>query len=194
MVFAGRELVQYEVDVRDDREVKEVTFSHVDLKKSEVAVYPMTLSSGTARSGIWSYTDSVYTCDGILQDTDSDTDTLCTGMGIDPDAGDVPVEIVCTGTVTPTSVDVTCNATYDAFENCAAVITVETQATRTGDSYVAETTSSFEYVGTGLGCDSFPTSCTRIVTRANRIAGEPTAYCATPVVPSTWGTVKNTYR
>jgi hypothetical protein len=145
-------------------------------------------------SGIWSFTDTVYTCAGMFQSTDSDTDTLCTGMGFDPEDADTPAVMVCSGTVTPTTVDITCNGSYEVFPDCLATILVETTATRTNDSYTAESIINITTSGTGTGCDLFPPTCMRIVTHATRIAGEPTAYCATQIEPTTWGSIKSTYR
>lgn len=144
-------------------------------------------------AGIWTFTDSTYDCGGELLSTDSGTDTLCSGKPVLVDDAS-PYQLSCTGSTTATTADVTCTYTGEIFPDCTVTLSVEFHAVRTSNSYVATGTTSQQYAGTGKGCDFLTDSCTRTVTYGTRIAGEPTAYCATPVLPATWGSVKSRYR
>ena len=143
-------------------------------------------------AGIWTYVDSTYDCSGPFQSRDTGSDTLCAGKVIDFNEGS-PFTVDCTGTTTATTVDVTCTYSGEVFTDCNVSFTIVTQGTRTVDSYVITSTITTVYSGTGAGCDFFPDSCTRTVTRATRTAPEPAEYCATPTLPSTWGRVKSRY-
>lgn len=144
-------------------------------------------------AGIWTFIDSTYDCGGELLSTDAGTDTLCAGQPILVDDAS-PYQLDCNGSTTATTADVTCTYSAEIFPDCMGSITVEFHAVRTSNTYVATGTTSQQYAGTGEGCDFFPDSCTRTVTYGTRIAGEPTAYCATPAEPATWGRVKSRYR
>ncbi len=141
-----------------------------------------------AWAGIWSTVDSTYDCQDILQSTDSSLDTLCTGQASDPGTGE------CIGTITDNSIDITCNYSELIDTDCTLTISIEVHGTRTSNSYLLTITSMSSTAGTSKGCDLFPSSCSRTVSRGTRIASEPLAYCSTPVDPTTWGRVKSRYR
>jgi len=146
-------------------------------------------------SGVWSYTDSIYSClGGVLtfEEVETGLDTLCTGMGIGLEE-DLPGDFSCSGGVTSTTVDITCNGTFPFPPDCTATTLIESDGTRTGESYVATVQMSTTVTGSAA-CSAFPEICQRIVTHANRVAGEPSAYCATQIEPTTWGSLKSTYR
>ena len=146
-----------------------------------------------AWSGVWSYVDSTWDCAGELLGVDSGLDTLCTGQSADPGEGE-PFPIECTGTVDDDSIDMTCVYVDEVIPDCTLTFTIELLGTMSANSYVLQNTYTMEYEGTGKGCDFFPDQCQRTVTRATRIAPEPTKYCATPVDVTTWGRVKSQYR
>lgn len=145
-------------------------------------------------SGVWSFADSVYECDGPLQSYDTGIDTLCAGQPIDVDY-DTEFSLECTESVTGTTVEQHCTGTgpIEGTE-CSMTFTLDSIGTRTGDSYVITSTIRMEVSGVAKECGFFPPSCTRIVSRGTRIAPQPDAYCATPVAPTTWGRMKSQYR
>jgi len=145
-------------------------------------------------SGVWSYVDSTYDCLGVPQGVDSGLDTLCTGQGTSQPDGST-FQLVCTGSITATTFDTHCTGSgpIEGTE-CTLSLTLDSNGTRTSDSYVITSTIASEVTGIAPECSFFPGSCMRIVSRATRIAAEPTAYCATPVAPTTWGRVKSQYR
>lgn len=144
-------------------------------------------------AGIWQITDSVFTCAGALMGVDAaQLDTLCAGAGITEEDPDGSIDLVCSGTATADEVHVVCNGSGEIFEDCQATITFEIDGTRTGDSYAVTAVVNTITVGTGIGCGS--AFCQEVRTTGTRIAPEPTAYCATQNVSSTWGRVKVLYR
>jgi hypothetical protein len=144
-------------------------------------------------AGIWDTVDSVYNCTGGLQSTSSSTDTLCTGQVIEPEP-DPSFEYDCTGTTTPTTVNMTCTGRSEVFQDCFADYVVTIVGTRTNDSYFMVATINTTFSGTGEGCDFLPDQCLQINSHGTRTAPEPTEYCATPVEETTWGQVKSLYR
>jgi hypothetical protein len=156
--------------------------------------HPIGLSGGiivpTEWSGIWSIQDSTYDCPNVFKSTSASVDTLCTGHnGFEGDP-----TFTCTGSATSTTFQQTCDGTFNVFPDCDAAFHLETHGTRTGDSYVAISTLTVNYVGTGTGCDLVPPSCTQIDSRGTRTGPEPVAYCASPVREATWGRMKAMYR
>lgn len=143
-------------------------------------------------AGVWTYLDSTYDCTGALLSVDSGLDTLCTGTVISFDSG--PFVVVCTGSSTATTIDQTCTFTGEVVTDCNVTFTIEMHGTRTASSSVITNTVTTDYSGIAPECAFLPDSCRRTVTRANRIASEPVAYCSTPVDPTTWGRVKSRYR
>ena len=144
-------------------------------------------------AGIWTSVDSTYDCTGVLQGVDAGLDTLCAGKAILTD-GASPYALQCSGTADATTVDMRCLYSEEVVTDCNLTFTIVMQGTRTGESYVFTSTVSTIYAGTAKVCDFFPDLCQRTVSRGTRIAGEPTAYCATPADETTWGRVKSRYR
>lgn len=147
--------------------------------------------------GIWASVDSIYDCQDVLQSVEVYDDTLCSGQvigyeGDDPTGGSIT--ITCTGTATATVADVTCSGSGELFTDCTLSIFNSLDATRSGNSFVAVSITDISTSGTAFGCDLFPSECTRIVTHATRTSAAPTAYCATPARPSSWGEVRIRYR
>jgi hypothetical protein len=143
-------------------------------------------------SGIWTVVDTVYDCAGAFQSTSTSTDTLCTGQNYEPE--DQEVQFDCTGTVTETTVDMTCTGSYEVFTDCTANYVVNVRSTRTAESYFSVVTMNVTYSGTGENCDLLPAQCLQINSHGTRTAPEPAAYCASPVEETTWGQVKSRYR
>lgn len=144
--------------------------------------------------GIWSYTDSTYTCAGQLQGVSTGLDTLCAGQVLDTESEGGPENLDCTGSATATTLEYTCTGSEEIFEDCTATFTVTADGTRTGDSYVSEVIVDITYAGTGFGCDLVPGTCLRTVTHATRLGPAPPSYCVTPTEKSTFGRVKVMYR
>ena len=147
--------------------------------------------------GIWASEDSVYDCQGVLQSVEVYDDTLCSGQvigyeGEDPTGG--LITITCDGTATATVAHVTCSGSGELMTDCTLSIFNSLDATRTANSFVAVSVTDVSTSGTAFGCDLFPRNCTRIVTHATRSGPAPTAYCATPARPSSWGDVRIRYR
>lgn len=144
--------------------------------------------------GIWSYTDSMYTCEGELSNVFTGFDTLCAGQMIDTDPGGGPENFECTGSVDGTTLQYECTGSEEVFTDCTGNYSITASATRTGETYVAETVVDISYSGTGLGCDQVPASCFRTVTHATRNGPAPSAYCVTPTESSSFGRIKVMYR
>ncbi len=144
-------------------------------------------------AGVWSYTDTTYSCAGDVLDIDGGLDTLCAGTVIDP-APEEGIEVDCTGGTTPTTINMTCTYNAEIFPDCNIALTVTIVGTRTGETFHSQNTVVQDYSGTGKGCDFFPDDCRRTSTRATRVGPAPEAYCATPVEATTWGQVKSRYR
>lgn len=148
-------------------------------------------------AGVWASTDSVYDCPVIVLDhVSASIDTLCAGQDVmyGVDTGGYDIVVDCTGTVTPTSIDVTCTGSSEVMADCTATMTLHIQGTRTGDTSVTITTMQITYSGSAFGCDLLPPMCTRTVSRSTRTGPAPSAYCTTPVTPQSWGALKVRYR
>ena len=144
-------------------------------------------------AGVWTTVDSVYDCNGVFQSTSTNTDTLCAGQTFDPDTGsECPFE--CTGTATPTSVNMHCTGTCEVFTDCNATFDTDFVGTRTGDTFSSVVTMNITFAGTGEGCDLIPDNCTQINSHGTRTGPAPEDYCATPAEDTTWGQVKSRYR
>ena len=144
-------------------------------------------------AGIWNSTDSVFTCAGALLSVEADRpDTLCAGVAITEDDPSGMIDLVCSGTATADEVHVVCTGNGEIFEDCEATITLEIDGTRTGDNYAVTLVTNTVTQGTGLGCGS--AFCQEVRTTGVRIEPEPTAYCATQNLTTTWGRVKVLYR
>jgi hypothetical protein len=136
-------------------------------------------------AGIWSVTDSIFLCSGffLFADSQPELDTLCTGMTFDFSDPEDPFQVTCSGTVTGSVVDVTCTGSGEDPPGCQLTVTIEYDATRTGENYVAETIVDIVATGSVSGCES---ACIRTKTVGTRVAPEPSSYCATVVgVPPT---------
>ncbi len=145
--------------------------------------------------GIWASEDSVYTCEGAFQGIDSYLDTLCAGQVFgNQESGDPGITFNCTGSATSTTVSITCTGSSEVVPDCTVTISSNSEATRTGDTYVATSLSSFNYAGTAIGCDLIPDDCQRTVTYATRLGPAPIEYCVTPTRASTWGQIKVRYK
>lgn len=137
-------------------------------------------------AGIWEFDEITYDCDtGTQSASDMYVDTLCTG---DPIVFESDTSFTCTGTVTATTFDVTCTASFTELPGCTLHLEVQSYGTRNGDT--AETTMVTRGWWTGCG---FPASCDSVVGQGTRIASEP-AECATPVEETSWGALKAIYR
>jgi len=143
-------------------------------------------------AGVWTYLDSTYDCNGSLLGVDPGLGRWATGRVSPCDSG--PLAVQCTGSSTSTTVDQTCTYTGEVVTDCNVTFTIEMHGTRNADSYVITNTVTTDYAGTAPECSFLPDSCRRTVSRGNRIAAEPVAYCSTPVDPTTWGRVKSRYR
>jgi hypothetical protein len=147
-------------------------------------------------SGVWTLQDSTFDCLGMKTDAITENDTLCTGQNIyevPEDLEGLGLDINCTVDVTPTTLEISCTATGTVGPDCLLTYTYEGSAVRTGDTYRATTHLSITVDGVDPACSFFPDQCIDGRTSAVRIAPQPTAYCATPAVQTTWGQVKSRY-
>jgi hypothetical protein len=148
----------------------------------------------TEWDGIWTSTDSVYTCAGVPQSTSAHTDTVCGGKDFSPTSQSSPITFNCTGSANATSFDVTCTATSDVFTDCTANYNFVMHGTLSGSTSYIVSTINVTYSGTGAGCSLLPPSCTQSNSRGTRVAPAPPAYCTTATRQSSWGQVKLIYR
>jgi len=143
-------------------------------------------------SGVWTTVDTSYDCVTLaFKNTSTQTDTVCVGQEIG-DPGTLPFNITCTGSANSTTVHMHCTGSGEIIPGCTVDIDIVTDGTVSGGSYDMVTTSNFTY--TGAGCLGIPNQCQVIHSHGTRIASAPTAYCATPTQPSTWGGLKAHYR
>lgn len=137
--------------------------------------------------GVWESDIRQEECDGTLVDTSVGTDNLCAGEPLlGPDTG---TDLTCTGTISSTSIDVSCTGTQEIFTDCVATITVEMQGTRNGDSAEITSTVQATYEGSGFGCSQIPDTCNRIIATSTRTSLEPDC-TGVSTHDSSWGTVK----
>ena len=144
--------------------------------------------------GIWAYADSSYDCIGNFTDESAGDDTLCAGAVVYQPEDQVPTNFTCSGSANATTVDVTCTGSEEVVPDCTFNVSFTLHAIRTGTTFYAVSTTSATYDGTGLGCDFLPDFCDQTNTRATRTGPAPPAYCATPVLPASWGELKIRYR
>lgn len=140
-------------------------------------------------AGVWQSTDSTYDCTGAFTGTSSSLDTLCAGVTFESDT-----TFSCTGGADGTSYFQHCTGSGEVITDCTYTFDINTHGTRSGDSFFSVSVFSTTYAGTGKGCDFFPDSCDQTNTHSTRIGPAPPAYCATPVVGTSWGRVKSQYR
>ena len=140
-------------------------------------------------AGIWQSTDSTYDCTGAFTGTDTFLDTLCAGVTFEADTS-----FSCTGGADANTYTQHCFGSGEVFPDCNYTFDIQTNGTRTGDSFFSVSVFSTTYSGTGKGCDFFPDSCIQTNSHSTRIGPAPAAYCATPVQGTSWGRVKSQYR
>lgn len=144
-------------------------------------------------AGIWTYTDSVFSCTGILDFVETGNDTLCAGA-ILGDSGEGPVsDVICDGSADATTVSLNCSGSTEVLPDCMADFSSTTTGTRTGETYKAVAQYQLSFSGGALGCSSFPGFCETVRTSATRIAPQP-AECSTAVNQADWGLVKQLYK
>ena len=138
--------------------------------------------------GIWDHTDSIYICGFGPLSASRDTDTTCVGQTFEP-----PVQgtFNCTGSSTATTFHVDCTGTFPFDVGCDINATGTYDGTRTGSTYYA--IGQINGVDSPPGCAGGPI-CLTFHVHATRLGDAPAAYCATPTLPKTWGSVKATYR
>lgn len=140
-----------------------------------------------AWAGIWTNSDTNRVCGNPAIDSVQTTeDTLCAGEAIVPGG----VQYTCSGTVTDTDANLTCNGSF-SLEGCTADYRFTLQATRNGNTAFAHTTQSVVY--TPPMCILQPDSCDDDSQRLTR-TGPPPLKCATPTLNTTWGKLKLLYR
>jgi hypothetical protein len=140
-------------------------------------------------AGIWQSTDSTYDCTGAFTGTTSSLDTLCAGVVLESDT-----TFSCTGGIDANTYFQHCTGSGEIFTDCNYTFDVNSHGTRSGESFFSVSVFTTTYSGTGKGCDFFTDSCDQTNTHSTRIGPAPSAYCATPVVGTSWGKVKSQYR
>ena len=143
--------------------------------------------------GIWTTADSTYDCTAGFTEYSTGKDTICGGRAYSQ-APPGPVTFTCNGTSDATSIHVTCSGSSEIFPDCQATYVIQTDVTRTGETYRSVTTIDVTYSGTGEGCSLLPSSCTRDVTYGTRTGPAPLDFCLTSVKRSSWGQLKILYR
>lgn len=144
-----------------------------------------------AWSGIWVTTDSVYNCSDppSLLGTSTSTDTLCAAGEYTEEFQDV--EMTCDGSADDNTATLTCTGLFPIDKTCSVQFTMETVATRTGET--AFTSAQITGTPTPPGCIPFAL-CQTIRSHMTRTGPAPKDCALTPVRPSTWGRVKSIYR
>ena len=143
--------------------------------------------------GVWSSTDSMYDCNGAFISVSTGLDTLCGGKSVTSTNSGGGVPLTCSGSSSSTSIDATCTGSQNAIPGCDANLSFHILATRSGEHYDGQFTTTIDYVG--AACAPFFTdSCHRTSSHADRIGPAPPSYCATPTERTTWGRVKTIYR
>lgn len=140
-------------------------------------------------AGIYDYQVTIYLCgDETPFYNQAMTDTLCAGEVYDPSDS----QENCTGSYTPTSIDLTCTWSEDVADSCTANYSITLTGTRNGGSLEETAIIHVTYSGGGCG-EEYADLCTRTVITGTRVAPAPTN-CATPVEATSWGTIKALYR
>jgi hypothetical protein len=139
-------------------------------------------------AGVWTTTDTIYDCKGNVMQAGTSTDTLCANTQFEPNP-----DYVCTTSATSTTFHQSCTGSGTVL-TCTYDVTLESNGTRTGDSYSTVTTIVTHYSGPADPCALFPDDCTQVNTHGTRTGPADPVYCATPTLPATWGELKNRYR
>lgn len=139
--------------------------------------------------GIWETTTVVRDCDTqIILFQSTENDTVCAGETFDPDFGETP--LTCTGTITPTTIDLQCVGSYEEEPGCTANVDFTMTGTLNGDTWTTTTRIDVTYVGETC---PVPSSCLSITSTATRINPDPGDCPPSPVEPATWGQLKHRY-
>jgi hypothetical protein len=138
-----------------------------------------------AWEGVWNISEVERECGTTGGFPSQEPDTLCAG---DP-VFDEPL-LNCTGTITDTNVDISCETSestgFPDFPDCMVTFSFSLVANRTGDSYTATNTLGITYTDCpGLLEDE----CTELVTTGTRTAADPDCE-GLPVLPATWTEIK----
>lgn len=141
-------------------------------------------------AGIWVFTTDDEECNGPFIETYVDTATVCPGDEFG--AEEEGFELNCSGTITSTTIDVTCSQSLEIFADCTMTITFTTQGTRTGDTIQGTEQTTITYTGTA--CGILEDMCIDGTVSGTRINPDPGACGATPTLPTTWGAIKSVYR
>jgi hypothetical protein len=143
-----------------------------------------------AWAGIWATADSTHDCGNpTITGTDAGFDTLCTGSPVFED--DTGLGFTCTGTADDVSANVTCTVTFQPLPGCTVDASIHLVATRNGNNAFATRTTTTTF--TPPNCAFQPDTCEITETTLVRVGPEPSP-CSSPVAPSTWGSVKASYR
>lgn len=140
-------------------------------------------------AGIWQSTDSTYDCNGVLKSVSTSLDTLCAGVTFYQDPS-----FTCTGTADADSYFQHCTGGGEIFTDCNYSFDLVSHGTRSGDTFFGVSVFQTSYSGTGKGCDLFTPSCQQINSHTTRTGPAPAEYCASPTLPSSWGSLKSRYR
>ena len=135
--------------------------------------------------GVWETTRVQVDCvSHQVLGTTVHQDTLCAGRGFP-----LPAGFLCSGTMTDTDLNATCTETMEVLPGCSLTVTDVTTFTRTGGSATGTQTLNFVYTG------SCPVgnSCQMYNWTATQLALDP-GCTQVPIEPTTWGTVKESYR
>jgi len=136
-------------------------------------------------AGIWVFTDTIRVCgDPTILFVLTGDDTLCAGEPYD--AGGT---YTCSGTVTATTIDLTCTDSYD--ENGCVYNSVQTiQGTRSGVTILMHSTTNVTYSPPGCNKDG----CIDASIRMTRTADPPKSCATVPTLKTTWGKLKKQFR
>ena len=99
-----------------------------------------TTSFPSSWEGIWNMTTTLKDCDtGTVLNTSTAPDTICAGQSFGSS------EFVCNGTITDTSIDVTCTAISEVYPGCTVSITMVSTGTRSGNTFQGTTRLTSDY-------------------------------------------------
>jgi len=139
--------------------------------------------------GVWDFEIQIKDCETQqVLFTLSSRDTLCPNE--DVIEGD-DFEYECTGTITETSFQLVCTATYEEPAGCTVDSDVSIEGTRTGNTFISSGTFSITY--TGETCPEPGTFCSIIEQTGTRVSTS-TEGCETAVEGASWGRIKSVYR
>ncbi len=145
-------------------------------------------------AGVWDTRSTSTICGGSQIGSSVDTDTLCAGapIGLPGDDGS-GIELLCTGTVDATTIDIICTESSEVFPDCQQTVTIEYDVTRIGDQSTSVVVITTTHTGTGAGCSDIPDSCIRIDGTGTRVGPAPGSCTQTPVTSASWGVIKTLY-